>query len=242
MKINDREVKDLGFVLLKGYNDALTAPFTNRFIDIPNRPGGIRQKQKVTNKIINFQLGLTGTNRQEMKDKMDRLKQEFVDRRGQLRAVQIQFDFDRYYLVGWLEKEPFITHETPYTWVVDIQMICEPFRYGAVKVETIRSSVISITLEDNIYEALPRFIFNSSADSFEIKNIDTDEFIRAKELPSGSALYEVDCEKGLVKRGNDIINHKITFGSTFFGLQSRRNRIEHDIGNLINMVYVPKHL
>lgn len=242
MKINGRDIKELGFRLSKGYDDALTAPFNNRFIDIPGRPGGIRQKQKVNNRILNFQLVLSGEDRIEMKDKMDRLKQEFIDRRGQLRKATIQFDFDRYFLAGWLEKEPFITHETRHDWIVDIQMICDPYRYGAVRVETIRSPSISVTLEDNIYEALPNFLFRANLTSFEIKNIDTGEYFKAVDLPSGFANYEAYFEEGYLKRNGEVLNEKITFGSTFFGMQSRRNTIEHDIGANLTMIYVPKHL
>ena len=149
MKINDKDIADLGLFLLEGHS--LPSPqITNKRVSVPNRPGAYHMGSEVGVRNGIIPLGILEQSAIETQRKLREFYKECFDEYGRTKPLKIvyPFELDRYY-IGRVEGmiDPIRQHE--YTNMMINIVIDDPFSYSHVQAHEINWDSTIVTFDDD---------------------------------------------------------------------------------------------
>ena len=131
IKIDGIDLYDLGFKALFPYEDDATYNFSANLIQIPNRPGFLKAKDKIEARKMVLDFQFDSYNNTTIDEKLEELNNLFFDIYGQRKPVKIEMRHwrDRY-TIGYLDE---IVKQTPDNTKSEVQITLisyDPFKYS----------------------------------------------------------------------------------------------------------------
>ena len=131
IKIDGIDLYDLGFKALFPYEDDATYTFSANLIQIPNRPGFLKAKDKIEARKMVLDFQFDSYNNTTIDEKLEELNNLFFDIYGQRKPVKIEMRHwrDRY-TIGYLDE---IVKQTPDNTKSEVQITLisyDPFKYS----------------------------------------------------------------------------------------------------------------